>query len=88
MPAARKRQRTREFKAAYAARSGIEGSLSEGVWVSDLRRSRYVGQAKTHLQHILSAAAINLRHFGAWVSDTPRSRTRTPAFVKLMAQAV
>jgi transposase len=87
LQAARKRQHTPECKAAYAARAGIEGTLSEGVRVSDLRRSRYRGQAKTHLHHILSAAAINLRRFGAWVNDTPRSRTRTPAFVKLMARA-
>jgi len=84
---ARKRQHTPACKAAYAARAGIEGTLSEGGRVSDLRRSRYRGQAKTHLHHILSAAAINLRRFGAWVNDTPRSRTRTPAFVKLMARA-
>jgi hypothetical protein len=87
LQAARKRQHPPEFKAAYAARAGIEGCLSEGVRVSDLRRSRYVGHAKTHLQHILSAAAINLRRFGAWAVDTPRARTRTPAFVKLMARA-
>lgn len=87
LQAARKRQRSPEFKATYAARSGIEGTLSEGVRVRDLRRSRYRGQAKTHLQHILCAAAINLRRFGAWASDTPRSRTRTPAFVKLMARS-
>ena len=52
--AARKRQHTSEFKAAYAARAGIEGTLSEGVRISDLRRSRYWGQAKTHLQHTSS----------------------------------
>lgn len=86
LQAARKRQHTTEFKTVYAARAGIEGTLSEGVRVSDLRRSRYIGRAKTHLHHILSAAAINLRRFGAWVADTPRSRTRTPAFIKLMAQ--
>lgn len=87
LQAARKRQHTTEFKASYAARAGIEGTLSEGVRVSELRRSRYVGRAKTHLHHILSAAAINLRRFGAWVADTPRSHTRTPAFIKLMVQS-
>jgi len=55
--------------------------------VSDLRRSRSIGHAKTHLHHVLMAAALNLRRFGEWVADTPRSRTRLPAFVKLMAQA-
>jgi hypothetical protein len=62
--------------------------LSEAIRVTDLRRSRYRGHAKTHLHHMLSAAAINLRRFGAWANDTPRSRTRTLAFVKLMARTV
>lgn len=84
LQAARKRCTTAEFRKQYAARAGIEGTISEGVRVSDLRRSRYVGRAKTHLHHILSATAINLRRFGAWVSDIPRAQTRTPAFVKLM----
>jgi hypothetical protein len=46
-----------------------------------------VGHAKTHLQHVLCAAAINLRRFGAWAMDVPHANPRTPACVKLMAQA-
>ena len=87
LQAARKRCKTAEFTQRYAARAGIEGTLSEGVRVSDLRRSRDVGHAKTHLQHVQCAAAINLRRFGAWAMDVPHAKTRTPAFVKLMAQA-
>ena len=84
--AARKRCKTAEFTQRDAARAGIEGTLSEGVRVNDLRRSRDVGHTKTHLQHVLCAAAINLRRFGAWAMDVPHATTRTPAFVKLMAQ--
>src|SRR4029450_12258724 len=48
-----------EGKAQYAQRAGIEGTLSQGVRAFGLRRSRYWGLAKTHLQHVATAAAIN-----------------------------
>ena len=50
----RKRQDTPEWRALYGARAGIEGCLSQGVRLCGLRRSRYVGLAKTHLQHVLA----------------------------------
>jgi len=50
---------------------------------ADLRRSRYVGFAKTHLQHVLTAVALNLCRVADWLADIPRTTTRTPAFVKL-----
>jgi transposase len=33
-----------------------------------LRRCRYIGLAKTHLQHLISAAAINLARIANWVN--------------------
>jgi len=83
---ARQRQQTPEFKQQYAARAGIEGTLSQGVRTADLRRSRYIGLAKTHLQHILIAAALNLRRITDWLRGVPRARTRTAPFL-LLAQA-
>jgi transposase len=63
----------------YAQRAGIEGTLSQGVRAFDLRRSRYMGLAKTHLQHILIAAAINLVRVIAWLTDPrPQKRRATP----------
>ena len=41
----------------YKRRAGVEGTLSQGVRAFGLRRSRYWGLAKTHLQHIATAAA-------------------------------
>ncbi len=85
--AARERQRTPAFAAQDAARAGIEGTLSQGVRAYDLRRSRYVGLAKTHLQHLLTAVAINLVRLVAWLTDTPRTRTRRSRLVDLAAAA-
>jgi transposase len=84
LQAARKRQQDDGFNEQVAARAGIEGTLSDGVRSSGLRRCRYLGLAKTRLQHLVTAAAINLRRFAEWTAETPRSQTRTAAFVKLL----
>jgi len=57
---ARQREKTEEFKDEYSLRAGVEGTISQGVRAFGLRRSRYIGIAKTHLQHLATAAAINL----------------------------
>jgi len=83
LQAARHRQHTEAFKAQYAKRAGIEGTLSQGTRLSDLRRSRYVGLLKTRLVHLLIAAALNFVRVAAWLADVPHARTRQSAFAKL-----
>ena len=83
--AARQRQETPAWRALYGVRAGIEGCLSQGVRVCGLRRSRYVGLAKTHLQHVATAAALNVVRLDAWLRGRPRATTRTSRFVRLMA---
>ena len=82
--AARERLATREGRRCYARRAGIEGTISQGVRALGLRRARYVGHAKTHLQHVLTAAAINLVRIGRWLADEPLAQTRRSRFVVLM----
>src|SRR6202030_842493 len=53
---ARKKQTTEEFRQQYAPRAGIEATLEQAMRRSDLRWCRYIGLAKTHLQHVLTAA--------------------------------
>ena len=86
LEAARARETGQSFAAEHRRRAGIEGTLSQGVRAMHPRRARYVGIAKTHLQHVLTAAAINLSRINNWLSGTPRARTRQSAFVRLMAQ--
>ena len=64
---ARARQETAEFKATYALRAGVESSLSQGTRRFEMRRSRYVGRARTHVQQILVAMAMNLVRVMAWL---------------------
>jgi len=83
LQATRRRQGTPEFAARYAARAGIEGTISQGVRCCDLRRARYIGLAKTELNHQLIGAALNYQRAAAWLAGTPRARTRRSAFAAL-----
>jgi transposase len=80
LQAARNNQTTNEFQQAYAQRAGVEGTISQGIRAFDLRRSRYIGLAKTHLQHIATACAMNLSRFMAWFQQVPKAKTRTSPF--------
>ena len=64
-------------------RAGVEGTVSQGVRAFGLRQARYRGIAKTHLQHLATAAAINLERIVAWLNDIPRATTRTSRFAAL-----
>jgi transposase len=79
----REQEKTKEFQQIYAKRAGIEGTISQGVRTMDLRRSRYIGQEKTHLQHVATAAALNLVRCLAWERGVPRAQTRRSAFSRL-----
>ncbi len=80
---ARQRQATQAFKNIYKQRAGIEGMLSQAVRVSDIRYARYVGLAKTHLQHLATAASINLARITAWLMEVPKAQTRPSRFMRL-----
>jgi transposase len=79
----RAEQNTPEFQAKYAQRSGIEGTISQGVRGFELRTTRYVGLAKTHLQMLATATAINLHRLFDWWEVKPRAKTRRSAFARL-----
>jgi transposase len=80
---ARQRQETDPFKQTYKKRAGVEGTISQGTRSFDLRRSRYVGLAKTHLQHVAIAAAMNFSRLWAWLEQRPKAQTRRSKFLAL-----
>jgi transposase len=80
---ARQRQETTEFKRAYGRRAGIEGAISQATVSREMRRSRYVGLKKTHLQHVLTAASMNLTRLIAWWQGIPKAQTRRSPFAAL-----
>lgn len=80
---ARQRQQTDAFKEVYAERAGIEGTISQGVRRCELRRTRYIGLAKTRLMHFLVAAALNFIRVAAWLAEEAQACTRRSAFARL-----
>jgi transposase len=49
----------------------------------ELRRTRYIGSAKTHWQMVATPVAINLPRLFDWWEEKPRARTRTSPFARL-----
>jgi transposase len=84
---ARQAQHTQRFTMKYARREGIEATISQGVRAFDLRRSRYIGLAKTRLQHVSIATAINFVRIAAWFRGEAPAPTRVSAFERLFAIA-
>jgi transposase len=80
----RQRENAEEFKEEYRKRAGIEGTISQGVRAFGLRRSRYMGISKTRLQHLATAAAINLERVSDWLAGIGREQTRRSAFTRVM----
>ncbi len=54
----------------YRRRAGVEGTLSRGVRAFGMRRSRYVGLAKSGLQQVCIAAAMNASRVVRWPGAT------------------
>ena len=77
--AARRRQRTDAFTAVYRRRAGVEGTLSQAVRAFGVRRTRYRGLAKTHVQEVAIAAAINIQRLRDWLNEVPLARSRRSA---------
>jgi transposase len=80
---ARTSQNTPDWQADYAIRAGVEGTIGQGVAVTGMRRARYRSLAKTHLEHVFSAAALNLIRLHAYWHGHPLHRTRTSHLARL-----
>nr|WP_225913799.1 transposase [Leptolyngbya ohadii] len=61
----------------------IEGTLSQGIHCFGLRRTRYMGLAKTHLQHVLTGIAMNITRIVSWLMGIPHAHTRISRFAAL-----
>ena len=81
--AARAAQDTPQFKDRYRARAGVEGTMAQATHVTGIRRARYTGLAKTRLEHLAAATAINCIRLNAWYAGKPLDRTRTTHLQRL-----
>ncbi|MET8038119.1 IS1182 family transposase [Streptomyces sp. NPDC005345] len=74
----RTEQQTSEWKTRYAVRSGVEGTVNEFAHGHGMRRCRYRGQGKAHIQHVLTAIAVNIERLsGLSPEETPTPRRPT-----------
>jgi len=67
----------------YRKRAGIEGTISQGVRRGTLRRSRYRGLEKTHLQEVATATAINIVRAVNFLNREIPAKTRVSRFARL-----
>ncbi len=84
---ARHTQTTEIFQRRYAQRAGIEGTLAQGIKAFGLRRCRYIGLTKTHLQHVITATAMNIVRLVNWWQGVPFAATRCSRFAALAPPA-
>ncbi|MGX4693822.1 transposase [Streptomyces sp. JNUCC 63] len=72
-------------RARYAVRSGVEGTVNGFAHGHGMRHRRYRGQPKTHLQHVLTAIAVNIERLsGRPVTEevpSPRPPTAFQCFL-------
>ena len=80
---AREQHRSKAGQERYKRRAGVEGTISQGVRGFGLRRSRYRGLAKTHLQNVAIGAAINIDRLVNWINGVPLEKTRVSRFKAL-----
>lgn len=83
---ARAAQATATFRVTYSVRAGIEGTISQAVRRTGVRVCRYRGLAKTHLQHVFSAVAMDFIRLVAWFQGDQPVTSRQSAYAALMAQ--
>jgi len=80
---ARAEQVTTDWQRRYARRAGVESTIAQAVKVTDARRARYRGLAKTRLEHNTMAAALNLIRLDAWWNGEILDPRRTSHLTRL-----
>jgi transposase len=83
LASARTEQTSAQWKARYAARAGVEGTMRQATHVTGIRRARYHGLPKTRLEHNIAAAAINMIRMDAYWTGHPLDRTRSGHLARL-----
>ncbi|MFE2709950.1 transposase [Streptomyces mirabilis] len=74
----RTEQQTPEWKTRYPVRSGVEGTVNEFAHGYGMRRCRNRGQGKAHIQHVLTAIAVNIERLSGLPSRTTSANATYP----------
>ena len=81
--ARREREQTAAYKAEYAKRAGIEGTIAQRVRTTEVRRPRSIGKAKTHRAHLMAAAIMNVVRIVRWLAGEQKAHTKRSPFARL-----
>ena len=84
--AARVEQNTNAWRARYAIRAGVEGTIRQGVAVCGMRHARYRGLPRTHLEHVYSASVEKFNHQGPLCAHTTTKNISCVASVTVRDQ--
>ena len=84
---ARDREQTPEFRAVYAKRAGVEGTMAQAVRTCEMRRARYIGSKKLQLQALFTATAMNVLRACTWMAEGTHASPPVSRFAKLVASA-
>lgn len=76
------RAKTDDVKTLDARRAGVEETISQGVLVLGLPRSRSIGHEQTHLPHLATAAAMHVVRIGRWLDGKPLVQLLRPVVEK------
>jgi transposase len=87
LEAARQREQTEEFTELYAQRAGVEGVHAQGTRRMGLRRSRYIGEPRTQLQHVVIATAMNVCRLHDWLAGVSPHSNPLSHFARFMKAA-
>jgi transposase len=79
----RAEQASADWRQRYALRCGVESLISQASRRSDLHQARYRGLAKIHLQHVLTALALNLVRVDAWLTGVATTGSWTSRLARL-----
>jgi DDE family transposase len=74
----RAEQQTPGWKARYAVRSGVEGTINEFAHGHGMRHCRYRGQPKAHLHHVFTAIAVNIERLSSLSPTEETASSRPP----------
>ncbi|WP_218025814.1 transposase [Nocardia miyunensis] len=75
---ARAEQQSPAWQRRYAVRSGIEGTVNEFAHGHGMRQCRYHGHRKAHVQHVLTAIAVNVERLSVGLLPDELSPARPP----------
>jgi transposase len=79
----RAEQATDAWRRRYGLRCGVESLIAQASRRSDLHQARYRGLAKNHLQHVLTALALNLVRVDAWLIGVATTGSWTSRLARL-----